>query len=101
LAIEVLNWDLEICPLTLRHNNAVQIHGKLKPRNLKIPELLFAEILTIVRGWKGLHRVKFWGKYGDQFLRKWGQSSKFAPYISETGGSWGSKFLSPIGDRGV
>jgi len=68
LAIEFLNWDLEIRPLTLRHNNAVQIHGKLKPRNLKIPELLFAEIFTIVRGWKGLHRVKFWGKYGDQFL---------------------------------
>jgi len=30
LAIEVLSWDLEIRPLTLHHNNAVQHRWKSK-----------------------------------------------------------------------
>ena len=60
--------------------------------------LKFSPSLEVGRGYIVLN---FGKNTMTEFREKGGQSSKFAPYISETGGSWGSKFLSPIGDQGV
>ena len=50
---------------------------------------------------KGYIVLKFGGHLPPDFEKKGVKIQTLAPYISETGGSWGSKFLSLVGGRGV
>ena len=82
--------------------HTVQTNGKLKPRNLVIPQIDFPQISTTGRGHKALHRVKISRKYIDWILRKTGSKFKISPQYLRNGGHLGVKiFIHNRGPRGL
>jgi len=93
--------------ITQRNNSAVLGFSRSysyshngKWRFLKCLPGVLRKIFTVDRLYLLIHRIKIWGKSDDQILRNRGSKFKICPLYLRNEGSWGSKFLSPIGDRG-